>query len=191
MKRPTRLAALALLLAAGAAQAHTGHGTATAFEGLAHPLGWDHLLAMVAVGLWSARALPAGRRALGPLAFMAALAAGAAAGAAGWGGPLVEPGVALSVALFGAMLLLARRLPLAAGLVATAAAAAVHGLAHGAELPAGGGFAAYAAGFLATTAVLHAAGLGLGGLLRDAGTRTWQALGGTLGLAGLALLVLR
>ncbi len=193
MTRFSRLAAvaLALLAAAGAAQAHTGHGTATAFEGLAHPLGWDHLLAMVAVGLWSARALPAGRRAWGPLAFMAALTAGAAAGAAGFALPLVEQGVALSVAMFGAMLVLGGRLPATAGLVATAVAAALHGLAHGAELPVGGAFAAYAAGFLVTTAALHAAGLGLGQVLRNTGTRTWQALGGTLGLAGLALLLVR
>lgn len=193
MTRSSRLAALALVLlaATGAAQAHTGHGTTTAFEGLAHPLGWDHLLAMVAVGLWSARALPAGRRALGPLTFMAALTAGAAAGAAGLAVPLVEQGIALSVAMFGAMLLLGGRLPATAGLVATAAAAALHGLAHGAELPAGGAFAAYAAGFLVTTAALHAAGLGLGQVLRSAGTRTWQTLGGTLGLAGLALLLVR
>ena len=65
MKKATTLRALgavAALAATGAAQAHTGHSTESLFAGLAHPLGLDHLLAMVAVGTWSAVALPAGRR---------------------------------------------------------------------------------------------------------------------------------
>jgi urease accessory protein len=89
------------------------------------------------------------------------------------------------------MLVLHRRLPVAAGLVALHAAALLHGLAHGAEGPGSAGFAAYAAGFLATTAALHAGGLLLAARLRDAGTRAWLALGGGLGLAGLAMLLLR
>ena len=77
---PRSLIGAALLAAATAASAHTGHGTHSLAEGLAHPFGLDHLLAMVAVGLWSATALPASRRAAGPLLFLALMVVGAAAG---------------------------------------------------------------------------------------------------------------
>jgi len=185
-----RILTLALLLGtATLASAHTGHGTHGVAEGLAHPMGLDHLLAMVAVGIWSVLALPAGRRWQGPATFMTAMTAGAALGAMGLGLPFVEQGIALSVALFGAMLIVAKRLPSSAGLVAVAAAAALHGLAHGAELPVGASFAGYAAGFVATTAVLHGAGLGLATWLQGVSVRVWHAAGGALGLAGLALLI--
>ena len=72
-QKSLRIAALLGLLAcAGAAQAHTGHGTSSLFEGLVHPLGADHLLAMLAVGLWSATTLPAGKVWQGPATFMLA-----------------------------------------------------------------------------------------------------------------------
>lgn len=185
----TRAAVWSLLAAAAtSASAHTGHGTHSLFEGLAHPLGLDHLLAMVAVGLWSALALPAARRWQGPAAFLAAMAGGAALGAAGLGLPGTEAGIALSVVLFGAMLVAGARVPAGAGLGLITAAAALHGLAHGAELPAGASFGAYAAGFLATTAGLHVAGVGLGQALRDARALVWRSLGGLMAGAGLLLL---
>lgn len=189
MRTMIRWLGSALLLGAcGAASAHTGHGIASLFEGLAHPFGLDHLLAMVTVGAWSALVLPAGRRWLGPAAFLAAMTVGAALGAGGLALPFVEHGIALSVALFGAMLLAGTRLPVPAGLALIALAAAVHGIAHGAELPAGGVFGAYAAGFLAMTAALHLAGVGLGGWLRGLKAPVRQALG--LALAGGGVLLL-
>jgi len=177
------------MAAAGSAAAHTGHGTHGLFEGLAHPVGTDHLLAMMAVGLWSALAFQGPRRALGPLTFLAAMTGGAWLAWAGLALPYTEHGIALSVLAFGALLACARRLPAAPGLCVVAAAAALHGLAHGAELPAGASAAAYAAGFLATTGLLHGAGLGLGVSLRAASPRLWQGLGGALGAAGLLLLL--
>lgn len=180
--------ALALALAAGTAAAHTGHGTESLFEGLAHPLGLDHLLAMVAVGVWSAAAFDGARRWLAPLTFLAAMTAAALLAMAGATLQFVEHGIALSVALFGAMLAFPRRVPAVPGLVLVAAAAALHGMAHGAELPAGASVAGYALGFLVTTATLHAGGVGLGTLLRERGARLWQAGGALLGMAGLALL---
>lgn len=187
-----RLIALGLLLAAGGACAHPGHDTGGAFAGLVHPLGLDHLLAMVAVGLWSVAALPAGQRLRGPAAFVLAMVLGAAIGAWSAAPALVEPGIALSVAMFGVLIAWPRLVPGAAGLALVTLAGALHGLAHGAELPAGGGFAAYAFGFVATTALLHAAGLGLGHQLHALPQRLarWStgALGGCLGLAGLVLL---
>ncbi|HEY9095581.1 MAG TPA: HupE/UreJ family protein, partial [Hydrogenophaga sp.] len=99
--------------------------------------------------------------------------------------------IALSVVLFGAMLVLAARpLPPAAGLGLIAAAAALHGLAHGAETPASG-FAGYAVGFLATTTALHLGGVGIGLAVRRLFTErrgiALGSLGALLGGAGLAL----
>ena len=148
--------AAAALLGAGAALAHPGHGAAFSLgEGLAHPFGTDHLLAMVAVGVWSAAALPSGRRWAGPAAFLAAMALGAVLAMAGLALPFVEAGVAASLLVFGAMLVGATRVPAGAGLALIGAAAALHGVAHGAELPAGASAAGYLLGFLATTALLH------------------------------------
>lgn len=188
-KNLLRCAGAAVLLAtAGSASAHPGHGAASLAEGLAHPLGLDHLLAMVAVGLWSAAALPRERQWAGPLAFLAAMSAGALLAFAGLALPFVEAGIAASVLLFGAMLAFARRVPAGTGLALIAAAAALHGFAHGAELPLGASVAGYALGFLATTAALHGSGLAVGLALRERGPRLWQALGASFGLAGLALL---
>lgn len=180
----------AVLLAAAAvpAFAHPGHDTTTLAAGLVHPLGLDHLLAMVAVGLWSAAAFGGARRLAGPALFMAALLAGAVAGAAGWGHALVEPAIAASVVVLGVMLAFARRLPAAAGLVLVAVAGSLHGLAHGAELPAAGGFAAYAAGFLAATALLHGVGLAAAPRLLALPAVVWRTLSGGVALAGLMLL---
>lgn len=180
-------AALAAL--AGTATAHTGHGTHGLAEGLSHPLGVDHLLAMVAVGVWSAAALQGARRWFGPLGFLVAMTLGAVAGAAGVGSPLVEAGIAASVLLMGVLLAAVRRWPPAAGLVLIVVSAALHGLAHGGELPAGAGFAPYAAGFLLTTTALHAGGLLLGARAARARAWVWHAGGALLGAAGLALLV--
>jgi urease accessory protein len=181
-----RRATAAALLAgfAGAAQAHTGHGTHSLMEGLVHPFGLDHLLAMVAVGVWSVSVLPQGKAWQGPAAFLAALVASAALGAAGVTLPFLEHGVALSVVLFGAMLVLARRpLPASLGLGLVAAAASLHGLAHGAETPSTG-FAGYAIGFLATTAALHLGGVGVG-----LSIRRWLAARSGLALGGLGALL--
>lgn len=177
--------AAGLVLASGAAAAHTGHEHGSLMQGLAHPLGADHLLAMLAVGLWSARALPAGRRALGPLVFVLAMLAGAGAGLAGLVPAGLELGIALSVVAFGALLLAGHRLPTPAGLGAIAVGAGLHGVAHGAELAAGLPFAAYAIGFVTTTALLHTAGLLAGDAaerLRHGALRWAGALIGGLGL---------
>ncbi|HAZ61842.1 MAG TPA: urease accessory protein UreJ [Gammaproteobacteria bacterium] len=189
-----RLAAfIALTGAAGMAQAHTGHGTHGLVDGLLHPLGADHLLAMLAVGVWSVVALPAARIWQGPACFVVALLLGALFGVAGLGMPLVEQGIALSVVLFGALLVLASRggTLTTSGLALVAAAAALHGLAHGAEAPVGD-FAAYAAGFLGTTVTLHIAGvltaLSLQRWLADHGRLAFQGVGAALGVSGLVLL---
>ena len=181
-------AASVALLACGVAEAHPGHGEHGLMAGLAHPLGLDHLLAMVAVGAWSALALPARRAALGPVVFMLGLLAGALLGMVTGSLSGVEALVATSVVLFGALLAGGRRWSLSVGLSLIGVSAVVHGLAHGAEWPVATSAVAYVGGFLASTAVLHASGLTLGLLARHASSRVWQVAGTLLGGAGLWLL---
>ena len=185
------LVLVAACAASTGASAHIGHENASLMDGLAHPFGLDHLLAMVAVGVWSVSALPTRQAWQGPATFMLALVISAALGASGVTVPFLEHAIALSVVLFGAMLVVATKpVPKAWGLGLIGAAASLHGLAHGAETPATG-FAGYAAGFLLTTAALH-----LGGVSVGLGIRRWLAarsgvvlgsLGGLLGFAGIYL----
>ena len=184
------LFAAACALSTGAS-AHTGHGTHSLMEGLVHPFGADHLLAMMAVGIWSVSALPARQAWQGPATFLLALMLSAVLGTSGFTVPFLEQAIALSVTLFGAMLVLASTpMPKAFGLTLIALAASLHGLAHGAETPETG-FAGYAAGFLLTTAVLHLGGVGIGLSIRrwlsERSTTVLASLGGLLSVAGLVL----
>ena len=180
-----------LIATAFSAQAHTGHGTESLMEGLVHPFGPDHLLAMVAVGVWSVSSLLAGKAWQGPAAFLLALMLSAVLGMLGASLPWLEQAIALSVVLCGLMLLgSGRRLPIPLGLGLIAATALLHGLAHGSETPESG-FAGYAIGFLITTAALHLGGVGVGlAIQRFLAERRHIALGGlgtAFGAAGLYL----
>ena len=200
-RRSTLIPALlpaALLLVPGAALAHPGHGEAAGFAGgLLHPLsGADHVLAMVAVGLLAAaHSRRHGGRALWalPVAFLAMMALGAGLGAAGVALPFVETGIALSVVAFGLAAGFGLGLPVAALAALVGAFAVLHGLAHGAEMPAASGLT-YGLGFLAATAGLHAAGLAIGLAAAGSSTRVRAravpVLGGLVAAAGLALLAL-
>ena len=158
MSRVALLAAALLLPAT--AFAHPGHAEPLGFvAGLLHPLGGaDHLLAMVMVGLWAGLLGGAARLAL-PGAFLGAMLAGFALAATGIALPGVEAGILASVVVLAALAVLAVRVPVAAAAGLVALAGMLHGQAHGTEMV--GGAAGYAAGFLATTAALHAAGLAL------------------------------
>ncbi len=186
-----------LLLAATPLLAHTGVGPAHGFlHGVAHPLGgWDHLLAMVAVGLWAAQR---GGRAtwLLPLAFVLGMVAGGALGVGGVALPGVEAGIVLSVMLLGALVAAAARLPLAASLILVALLAVTHGHAHGSEMPASVSAASYALGFSAATALLHAAGVFVAlGMARLAGqaraNATVRIAGSAIGAAGVLLVAMQ
>ena len=183
---PAGIKTLALLMpmfCTGAAQAHTGHGTSGLVAGLAHPVGLDHLLAMVAVGVWSVSALPANKAWWGPVTFMTALVLSAMLGAMGVSVPYIENLISLSVVMFGTMLVFSRtKMPTALGLGLVAIAASLHGLAHGAEAPESG-FAAYAAGFLITTALLH-----FGGVYAGLGIRRFAPHRASLVVASLGAL---
>lgn len=188
--------ATALLVAAGAAHAHdaaVAHSHVAGFAaGFTHPLsGADHLLAMLGVGLWSAAALPPSRRLGGPLLFMLTLFAGALLGLSFGAVPLTEMGAALSVALFGLLLAGRAHLPGMLGLGVTAAAGLLHGMAHGAEWLPGASFAAYVAGFMAASALLHGAGLSLGAHFATRGGWLWRVPAALFGAAGLFMLAAR
>ncbi|MDP3871503.1 MAG: HupE/UreJ family protein [Methyloversatilis sp.] len=184
--------AAALTLAAGVAHAHEGHGAHGLAAGLAHPFaGVDHLLAMIAVGVWSAAALRGAQRLAGPAWFLLALLAGAFVGVQTGAGVYIEAGVALSVALFGVLLLARRQLPAVAGLALVAAAGALHGVAHGAEWAAGTSFTGYAAGFMLGSALLHAAGLAAGAALARVPAWVWRVQAAGLGAAGLFMFASR
>lgn len=188
-----RLAAGALsALAASAAQAHPGHGAEGFAQALAHPfLGLDHLLAMVAVGAWSVAALPTRQRLAGPAVFLAMLLAGVMLAWSGVALPGVEAGVALSVALFGLMLLAGRRLSAMPGLMVVGAAALLHGSAHGSELAAGASMLATACGIVIASAALHALGLVAGVRLQALGAKATHMAAMLLASSGLLLLATR
>ena len=152
---------LTVLLAAVplAAFAHPGHEVTGAVAGFVHPFsGADHLLAMLVVGLWAGRLGGQARWQL-PLAFLATMMLGAVLGMVGVTVPGVETGIAASVMVLGLMLAFAATLPMVARLGLVAGFALLHGLAHGAELPAGAGALSYVVAFSLATAVLHGIGL--------------------------------
>lgn len=186
------MAAVALMTTVAAAQAHTGHGVEGFVAGIVHPfLGLDHLLAMVAVGIWSVVMLPKGQRLAGPALFMAMLLAGALVALTGFVLPQAEPGVAASVVALGSLLLLARRIGLTTGLALISVAALLHGYAHGAELAAGQSFASYAAGFMLGSAALHGVGLAAGNALQHLPTWVGRAAAVLMGTSGLVMLAAR
>ena len=174
---------------AGPALAHTGAGAVHGFgAGLMHPLfGVDHVLAMVAVGLWAG--LTGGRaRFAYPLAFVGMMVLAGLWGMSGSSLPGVEIGIAVSVVVLGLAIALRATPPLAAGAAACAIFAVFHGHAHGAELPQGASGLGYALGFVLATAALHGAGLGLAGLLAARAPLLARVAGGGLALAGVAIL---
>jgi urease accessory protein len=183
----------ALTLIPTAALAHPGIGDAHGFvHGLAHPLGGlDHILAMVAVGIF---AWQLGGRALWlvPATFISVMAAGAALAMAGVAVPQVELGIAASVIVLGAIVALGLHVPVAIAMGLVGLFAIFHGHAHGTEMPLDAAGAAYAAGFMLATALLHVSGIALGfavGRIGDAfGSRAYQLGGSAIALAGAAIL---
>jgi urease accessory protein len=178
---------LALLLAPSPALAHEGTGLAGGFvAGFLHPLyGLDHMLAMVAVGLWGAF-LGRPLIVLLPVLFPAMMTVGGAIGMLGLTLPLVELGIAMSVVTLGTVILLALRAPVAVAAAIVAAFALFHGYAHGIELPAATDPVGYSAGFVLCTGLLHVTGIALGLLnATSAGTLVLRGGGGLIALSGL------
>lgn len=196
MKRTPRafaLGALGLLLAAtsGTVSAHTGHGVEGLAAGFAHPfLGLDHLLAMVAVGLWAGASTSPWQRAAAPFAFVAAMALGALLVPRVGVAAALEPMLAVSVVVLGGLLIAGARLPAAFAIPAINAAGLLHGAAHGLEA-AGAAFGPFVFGMVVATALLHGVGLAAGATMQRMRAAALGAAGAAIGAAGVAMFVSR
>jgi urease accessory protein len=177
-------------LCPAAAFAHPRGGEVTGFlAGLSHPVsGLDHVLAMIAVGLWGAQ-LGAPAVWLLPVTFPMVMAFGGTLGLVGVKLPGIEVGIALSAIGLGAAVLFEARpkLWIAAALVGFFAI--FHGHAHGTELPAGSNGVLYSIGFVVATGLLHATGIGIGLVHRwPMGQKALRLAGAVVAFAGLVFL---
>lgn len=193
MKTPkyqTLLIAFFLLAFSSLANAHESGGITGGFiSGFLHPiLGWDHVVAMLAVGLWGAFL---GRPAIWilPVVFPLVMAFGGALGVIGIPVPAVETGIAVSAVVLGAMVALAVRPPIWVAAIIVGAFAIFHGHAHGTELPNAANPLAYSIGFVISTGLLHLSGIAFGLMVRwPIGKIAVQTGGGLIALAGVGFL---
>jgi urease accessory protein len=181
-------AAFAALAAAAPALAHEDNSVSGGFAaGLLHPLaGADHLLAMVAVGLWGAYL---GRPLIYvlPVVFPTVMAVGGILGMAGLGALPVELGIAASVLLLGALVAASKSLPVWPACLIVGFFGLFHGFAHGQELPVSADPVGYSAGFMLSTGSLHLGGIALGLLTGLSGPlrNLPRVLGGAIAVAGI------
>ena len=185
--RAASLALLAWLFAPAFLSAHPRGGEATGFfAGLSHPVsGLDHVLAMIAVGLWGAQLGPPAVWLL-PVTFPMVMALGGTLGLLGVKLPGIEVGIALSAIGLGAAILFEARPKLWIAAVLVGFFAIFHGHAHGTELPAGANGILYSLGFVIATGLLHATGIGIGLVHRwPAGRAALRWAGAAVALAGL------
>ena len=176
-----------VLLSSGTAMAHAGIGVEGGFlSGAWHPVsGPDHMLAMVAVGIWGAFL---GRPLIFalPVVFPALMAAGGILAIEGLPLPPVEIGVSLSVVLLGAMITGAVRAPSWLALIMVGLFGLFHGYAHGVALPEARDPAAYSLGFIVATGALHLAGIAVGEVRRVTyGARLLQCAGAIIMVCGV------
>jgi len=184
------LSALAVPLSSTDVLAHDATGIAGGFaSGFMHPiLGWDHVAAMVAVGLWGGL-LGAPAVWLLPIVFPLVMAVGGAMGVAGVPVPGVEAGIAASAIALGILVATGARPPLWVAAIIVGAFAIFHGHAHGTELPVAADATAYAIGFVIGTGLLHVVGITFGLATKwNSGKVLVRSLGGAIAVAGLAFL---
>lgn len=185
----TSLLVSTLALVPTLAHAHPGHGTSVT-AGLVHPLtGLDHLLAMVAVGMWAAQLGGRARWAV-PVSFVGVMTLGGALGMLGFTLPAVEMAIFTSVIMLGLLIAGAAKMRLGACMAAVGFFAFFHGLAHGAELPVSASGLSYTVGFVASTAALHALGFGVAAGMKSFAEASWvRVAGGAIAVAGAMLAV--
>jgi urease accessory protein len=184
------LGAAFLLISVAPALAHEGEGLTGGFlSGLTHPIyGLDHVVAMVAVGLWGA-VLGAPALWVLPLVFPLVMALGGAAGILGIPLPAVELGIAASGLVLGLMVAFWVKAPIWVAAVIVGVFAIFHGHAHGTELPDAANPIAYAVGFVIATGALHVAGIAFGALNGiKGGSWAVRGAGAVIALAGVAFL---
>ena len=172
------LSTIALLTLTSVAAAHPGGGMHNMMDGAIHPLtGIDHLLAIVAVGAWAA--LGHGRRVwLVPVTFIASLVVGLIVGRTSGELAMTEALIAFSVVAVGLLIAGRVAMPTVWACAAAGGFALFHGLAHGAEIPADVSAWHFTLGLIAATALLHAAGVVIGLLVRRTGHDSLLRLGG-------------
>ena len=181
----------ALVLLPHTAWAHVGSSQAGGFFiGLQHPIsGVDHVVAMLAVGLWGAQLGPPAVWAL-PVVFPMMMAMGGNMGLIGIPLPGVEVGIALSAIILGLMVSTEARLKIRLSMLIVAFFAIFHGHAHGTELPAGQSGLLYSIGFVVATGCLHATGIAIGLIHRwNYGRRALRFTGSVICAAGFYYLV--
>ena len=183
---------LLVLAMPSSALAHIQGGEVGGFvSGVHHPIsGWDHMLAMVAVGLWGAQ-LGAPAVWLLPVTFPMVMALGGMMGLIGISLPGVEIGIALSGLVLGVMVLAEKRPPMWVAALIVGVFAIFHGHAHGTELSAGESGLLYSLGFVVATGCLHGVGISIGLIHRW----TWgrvilRVAGGTVAMGGTYFLFL-
>ncbi|MFZ6815780.1 HupE/UreJ family protein [Undibacterium sp. Rencai35W] len=147
-------------------------------DGFAHPFsGLDHILAMVAIGLWAAQNKRAALWVL-PVCFPLMMVAGAVFARSGYPLPLVEPGIASSLAVLGLLIAFAVKMPLWSATLIVSVFGALHGYAHGKEISASSSMLLAGGGFVIATLLLHACGLGLSWFASNSRWRSLVQLGG-------------
>lgn len=183
----TRLLFVLFVLMPASAWAHPGHVGAGLWSGFFHPFsGLDHILAMIAVGVWAAR--NSGRASwFPPAAFLGGMIAGVLLGFDGMAPPFIEPAIAASALAAALLVAFAIRLPVVLQAAIAAMFAVWHGIAHGMELPVAIVPQVYVSGFLAATALLLCSGLVLGKVLQIAGRDRWLGAGMSVLAASLFL----
>ena len=189
MTRATRVAlCCALSVLPMFAFAHPGHDESGLLAGVVHPLsGMDHLLAMFAVGLWAAQQQTNARWML-PAVFVGCMLLGGLLGFNGFAVAYLETGIAASVLALGLLVAVAARPPLAVSIVISGLFGAIHGIAHGLELPEMSSPMGFATGFVIATSALHAAGYALSRWTPVAGVPLIRSIGMvSAGIGGLLL----
>ena len=186
-----KLVVALLMLVPARAFAHaTGDVAGGLASGFLHPIsGLDHVVAMVAVGLWGTQL---GKPAIWilPVTFPIVMAFGGVLGVRGVPMPPVEIGIALSAIVLGAVVALALRPPLWAAASIVGVFAIFHGYAHGTELPRAAAPLAYGAGFVLTTGMLHVSGIAIGLVNKwPAGAKLVRVCGVVVAAVGVYFLV--
>ena len=189
---PLHLAALStIFLLPLSVFAHTGVGETTGFSaGFGHPIGeLDHLLAMIAVGLWAAQMGGRARLAV-PTTFVAVMLLGSVIGVVGIEIPYIEEGILVSVLVLGVFIAAASRFQVSISAMIVGVFAIFHGHAHGTEMPMAVGGFAYSIGFALATALLHAFGIAIGIAFQKFNVeKVARFAGGAIAMSGIYLVV--
>jgi urease accessory protein len=169
----------------------TGEAHHSFSAGFTHPIfGADHVLAMVAVGLWASQIASHNTQKTAlwavPLAFVSFMAFGFIMAAFGINLPFVEPAILASVIALGLLVAIATRMPTSAASAIVSAFALFHGYAHGTEMH-GANAVEFGIGFIAATMLLHVAGIALGFGLTRLSTALSRVIGALTAIAGLSL----